>query len=534
MLSSVVACGSDSDTDVGRMTNDFATAIAEQNAEAASEFTTSPAQAAESLQATFSGMDAKKVETTVREPVEYSDGTASFVMKTTYSWPGQGTYETNTSGIARNLSSGWRIQWAPALIYEGMPAGARLQKVRTDATPAPAVNSRTGKTFMKMVPVNTITFDPAAAGKKTDAAISSLSDAIKPIAPLVTSKVIRSKIDDANGQPITAVKLRESDMKDLNADPEKISGVTVERNGQLVMEDRRLSTPLSKSISNYWTAIRDATAGWQVQLEIPGSRPQRLAGKQGPPGKDIATSVDQNEQLVLENTVVEVAQPANVMVLDASSGGILALAQNESAAKRDIEAGVGYATGSTLDPVFGAIDRATKDKNDGDKSANDMLYRFGLGVRFSAPGVSLPRETKKPSISTANFTPSNYTSTMMNMGALGVALARAADGKNQAVAPYVIKGAKTKVTKGELGSFEPPVARDVLDQMATIARTGDASDLTKAPGLRALVGTNGPQGPGWFVGLQGGKVIVVYCEGEKSGTAALQVAQKYFTVSAAD
>ena len=67
--------------------------------------------------------------------------------------------------------------------------------------------------------------------------------------------------------------------------------------------------------------------------------------------------------------------------------------------------------------------------------------------------------------------------------------------------------------------------------MSTIARKGDASDITGAPGLRALVGTNGPKGPGWFVGLQGGKVIVVYCEGDKSGTAALQVAQKYFRVS---
>ena len=66
--------------------------------------------------------------------------------------------------------------------------------------------------------------------------------------------------------------------------------------------------------------------------------------------------------------------------------------------------------------------------------------------------------------------------------------------------------------------------------MRTTARTGDASDLTGAGALYALVGTNGPQGPGWFVGVTGDKVLVIYCEGEKSGTAALQVAQKYFRI----
>ncbi|MGO3328612.1 NTF2-like N-terminal transpeptidase domain-containing protein [Gordonia sp. (in: high G+C Gram-positive bacteria)] len=529
-LTMVAGCGSRDDTDVAGIVGSFAGAIENQDVEAASGLTTAPAPAAESLGATFAGMGAETVETTVNKPVEYSDGTASFTMKTTWEWPGQGSFETSTSGTARELSSGWKVQWEPGLIYQNMPAGSRLQKVRTDATPAPTVESRTGKTFMKMVPVNEITFDPKAAGRKSDAAIASLADAVEPIAPLVTASVIRKKVDEAGGRSVVAVTLRESDMRTLTSDPEKITGVTVNRTGKLVMDDRRLSSPLESGLTNYWTAVRDATAGWQVQLVTPGTRPKRLAGKQGPPAKDVATTVDQNEQLVLGDTVVEVAQPAAVMTFDASTGGILAMARNDAADRSDVEAGAAYATGSTLDPVFEAVDRAA---NDDSGSANDMLYRFGLGVKFTAPGVSLPRTTTptKPKVSSAGFTPNDYKSTMLNMGALGVALSRASDGATDAVAPYLVKGATTKVTDGKLEHFEPEVAREILRSMATNANTGDASDLTGAPGLRALVGTNGPQGPGWFVGLQGGKVIVIYCEGEKSGTAALQVAQKYFKVS---
>ena len=110
-------------------------------------------------------------------------------------------------------------------------------------------------------------------------------------------------------------------------------------------------------------------------------------------------------------------------------------------------------------------------------------------------------------------------------------MARAQAGTGSSVAPTVIKGAATKVDGGALGAIDKSVSSPILSAMTATAKTGDASDLTQAPGLKALVGTNGPQGPGWFVGIQGGKVIVIYTEGEKSGTAALQVAQKYFRIA---
>ncbi|MFZ2242943.1 MAG: peptidase, partial [Gordonia amarae] len=118
---------------------------------------------------------------------------------------------------------------------------------------------------------------------------------------------------------------------------------------------------------------------------------------------------------------------------------------------------------------------------------------------------------------------------IMNMGAFGVALARSRQGAPP-VAPYVIKGVPTKVSGGELGEVGSTITEPVFKAMTKTVTTGDASDLTNAPGLKALVGTNGPQGPGWFLGLQDGKVVVIYTEGEKSGTAALQVAQKYFRI----
>ncbi|MFT4085588.1 MAG: NTF2-like N-terminal transpeptidase domain-containing protein [Gordonia sp. (in: high G+C Gram-positive bacteria)] len=521
----LAGCGSDQDTAATQAARAFAASMAKQDTDGTAALTTSPSQAAESLGATFASMHAKTVSTSISDTVEYSDGTASFRLTSTWKWSDDRSFEAKTTGNVRKLSTGWKVQWDPGLLYAGLPIGGNLQMIRTDATPAPIVRSTSGKPFMQMVPVYQININPAAT-RNLQRSVKLLAASIKPIAPLVTAKVINDKLVAAQGQEVTAVALRAEDMKVLASDPARIAGVTVLKSGMLVMTDRRMSTPLASGLTNYWQAIRDATAGWQVQMVGPGIAPRELAGEQGGPGPDVRTSVNQGEQLTLGDAVVEVAQPATIMTLDAASGGILAMAQNPAAAQNQTSGDVAYPVGNTLDPVFSAVDGASKGD---EKAANDMLNDFGLGVTFTVPGVSMPR-SPSVSVSTAAFNPKNFTASMLNMGALGVALARSVGGAGQSVAPFVIKGAPSKVSGGELGKMDPAVARQITAAMAKIAKSGDASDLTGAPGLRALVGTNGPQGPGWFVGLQGGKVVVVYCEGDKSGTAALQVAQKYFRI----
>lgn len=258
----------------------------------------------------------------------------------------------------------------------------------------------------------------------------------------------------------------------------------------------------------------------------PGAAPRKLAGEQGPPGPDVPTTMDQGVQLSLGDAAVEVGQPATIMTLDAQTGAITGMAQNSYAIDSGVDLDQPYPVGTTLNPVFGAIGRAVgSDQQRGD----ELLDRLGLGVQFTVPGASVPT-ADRPGIATIDYRPGSSMMSMTNMAAFGVAMARSASGQSSSVPPFVLKNVPTKIAGGELGGLDPAVVRPVLQAMTATAATGDASDLTRAPGLRALVGTNGPEGPGWFVGLQGGQVVVIYTEGPKSGTAALQVAQKYFTI----
>ncbi|MBD0021982.1 peptidase [Gordonia pseudamarae] len=521
----VVACSSpELDTTAAGVAGLYASALERQNPAKAATYTTAPAQAGESLAATLAAMKADDIDVEVDKPVQFSDGTASFSLKTTWKWQNKRTFTSVTSGNARHLSSGWRVTWDPDLIYSGLPNGGALRLIRTDATPSPKVRSSSGKTFMYEQQVNDLILDPAKT-RNVVSSTNALATMLEPIAPLITADVIAEKLAAAPGKPIVAVTLRDTDMGLLAGAPDTIAGVSARNYGKLVMADRRLSSPLEVGLTNYWQAIRDATSGWQVQMTAPGSSPRKLVGEQGPAGPDVNTTIDENVQLSLGDAVVEVGQPATMLILDASTGGVLGFAQNSYAAERGINVDSTYPVGATLDPVWESIDAASG--SDG-QSRGRLLDRSGLGVRFTVPGASALVGVG-PTVTAIDYKSDTTAVSKMNMGAFGVALARSRQNAPP-VAPYVIKGVPTKVTGGELGEIGSTITEPVLEAMAKTVATGDASDLANAPGLKALVGTNGPQGPGWFLGLQDGKVVVIYTEGEKSGTAALQVAQKYFRI----
>ncbi|PSJ19710.1 penicillin-binding protein, partial [Halomonas sp. ND22Bw] len=78
-------------------------------------------------------------------------------------------------------------------------------------------------------------------------------------------------------------------------------------------------------------ANRDATAGWAVNLVEPNGFPIKQAGFQGPPGPDVAATLDSHAQLAAIEAVVSAGTPAAIVAIRPSDGAILAAAQNKQA-----------------------------------------------------------------------------------------------------------------------------------------------------------------------------------------------------------
>ncbi|MFT3898634.1 MAG: NTF2-like N-terminal transpeptidase domain-containing protein [Gordonia sp. (in: high G+C Gram-positive bacteria)] len=520
----VTSCSS-TPTGAAAVVHDYASAISQQNIKRASELTTAPGQAADTLTETMDGMHAMAVDTKVKRAEDFNDGTAGFTLQTTYRWDDKRSFATETQGTARKLSSGWRVQWEPSLLYPGLRPGGVLRNVRADAKRAPRVLAANGKPFMVRSAVNDIVINPGLT-KDLGATVRATARVIAPMAPQITSDVILQKIAAHPNEPVVAVTLRDPDMKVLDGNPARIPGVTVRKGEKLVMTNRQLSSPLEDGLGNYWQAIRDATAGWQVVVEQPGRAPERQAGDDGRSGGDISTTVSPRVQSAVGDAALDVAQPTTILALDAKTGGILGMGRNKAAADRGISIDGEYLTGSALAPVFDAITKQAKATG---TPSDELLDHLGLGLVFTVPGASSPQRPGV-SIQRIDYRPGEVRASLLNVGALGVALSRSMSGEKKSVAPFIIKGQTTKIHDGELGNLDGALTRPILAAMSRTVRTGDASDLKGAKGMRALVGTNGPNGPGWFLGLVGGKVIVVYTEGPRSGSAALQAVQKYLSV----
>ncbi|WP_307851864.1 NTF2-like N-terminal transpeptidase domain-containing protein [Williamsia sp. CHRR-6] len=518
----VASCGvvsSDPPSEARRVLDSFAAAITKQDAAAAASLTSAQGAAVTQIGDTFDSIRAAAVSVKAGHLVEYSDDTATFDLSTTYDLGRGRTFISDTSGRARKLSSGWRIQWEPALLAAGLTVGGRLAAVRTDATPAPALLDRFGRPWMTLQPVNDIIIDPARTPDRRRS-VGDLARIIAPIAPFVTERVIDARLAAGGSKPLTVVSLRDADMRTLAGDPNTVPGVSTRRGGALLVTDRRISSPLTLGATGYWQALRDATAGWQVQMIDADGTVRPLAGEQGPPAPNVPSTLDPGVQLRVNDSVVDVAQPATLAVFDATSGALLAAADNDAATAVGMSLTTPDTPGSTLGPVLAAVNGAAGGSA---SAAATLLHQLGVGVDFAVPGVMPPQSRPgTATVQTMAFDPAAQKVTALSMGALGVAMAR-----GSSVAPFFLPGLPTKVSGGALGPVDRRIWDAVNAAMTATARTGDASDLVGAPGLRALVGTNGPMGPGWFVGIVGSQVVVIHCAGERSGSAALQVMQRF-------
>ncbi|WP_248490212.1 NTF2-like N-terminal transpeptidase domain-containing protein [Tsukamurella sp. PLM1] len=517
--SSLAACGDDATADVQKMLAGYAEAIEDGKAVAAAAYTSSPDAAGGVIGRTLRDMNAKKVEVSASNVQKYSGGNATFDVKTKWNFGDGRDWDYTTKGSASQLSIGWRISWDPAVLAPGLTPETSIRQIRTDARP-PKVFAADKSDLMFAGTVHRLTVDPAKTKNLGDS-LARVAQIVSPVAPLVTAESLEAKAKADPGKPVPVVDLRDDDFGVLEDDLEAVPGLQDSPTGDLLISNRQLFSPLFDGIKGAWQANRDATAGWEVQL-VSGDKPTKIVGYQGPPGPDLRTSMDPKVQLQAENAVVQLGQPAAMVVLSVSSGAVLAAAQNTQASRIATDwALTGLSTtGPVLAPVYSEVNAAAG--KDADKQKK-LLAPLGMGTDFAMTGVKtvtaeLPgtggREAAELGADTVKASP------------FGMAVFAAAIAKGKTTAPYVVQG-QTASPSAPLGDVDEKIRNAVRAKMdSTVSPSGDGSDLVSTK-VKGLVGTNGPEGPGWFIGYQGDQAFAIMVTGERSGSGSLQVAGAY-------
>ncbi|HEY5857543.1 MAG TPA: NTF2-like N-terminal transpeptidase domain-containing protein [Aldersonia sp.] len=493
------------------MVREFADAIEHGDATAAAALTSYPNAAAGVIGQVLDGMKAENVDYELSQFISLDNESGFFTMNADWNFGQDRDWGYSVQGSARKLAVGWRILWEPSVVMPALGPDGEAHLVRTEAMPPPTVKDIAGTPMMTEQTINAIKLDPAQM-PDPGSSTAAVAKAIESVAPLITGPSLMQQLVVAQGQPITAVSLRDADFEILEPDLTPIPGVVVEKQPKLITVDRRIVSPVLDPLRAVWQDERDATAGWAVQVTAPGQARQQMTGYQGPPGPDITSTLDSRLQLAALDAVVSVGTPAAIVAIQPSSGSVVAVAQNSYANDLGpIAFTQMHPVGENVDllKAAAAVETNTAVEKVSDEDAIASAKRLGLGVDFAIPG--LEQKTAQVDDDRLEVTP------------FGMALAAAAIARGTVPNPMITVG-----QPGTTGDQLDPLRADVAERLRALWRESVAKpDFEALRGYADVIGF--PAGSGddrWFVGQRGDLAFAVWVQNADGTNAAVKMAAR--------
>lgn len=521
------ACGNDSaPTDPHGIVDRFTRLLDKKDATGAADLTSYPSGADASLKQIFDGLNSGKPDYQIAQYIGLDATTAMFNLKADWNFGPGKDWSFDLQGSIRKLAIGWRISWDPSVVMPQLDSTRTVKLVRTDATPAPRVDDNTGAPLMTQQNINVITLDPARMPDPV-ASTNALADAISPVAPLITGPSLLQQLSASQGKPITAVSLRDDDFAILQPRMASIPGVVMLQQPQLVVADRRVWSPLTDAYKKVWQDNRTAHAGWGVQLFGPdGKLITQLAGQQGPPGPDIAATMDQKLQRAAEDAVVSVGTAASIVAIQPSTGAVVAAAQNNQASAQGSPAFTSaYPAGGNMD-LFRAAAGILGNKAPQDVSVQDAAKaatRLGVGIGFQVPGLD---ETtgRVPITGPGVEQVKDGGSDPIQASPFGMAIAAATIARG-GLTPPMIEIGRPATTKAPMTPLPGPVVDKLRAMLRDSAADGpDLASLRRYAGVNAFAATAGTGG--WLIGNMGDLAFAIHIDDVDSGDATARMASR--------
>ena len=482
----------------------------------AAELTSYPNAARDAMAQAFDALSPESVEFEVNQIINLDVDSGMFNGVATWNLGKDRSWTYNVDGWVRHLSVGWRVSWNPGTFMPGIGNGRTVRLDRTDAAP-PTVFDIAGKPMMTEQTINAVRLDPTLTRDPIASSIA-LAKAIEPVAPLITAEELQQELAASNGERITAVNLRDGDYAVLEDDLRRVPGVVVESNPRLITIDRRVYGPVVDAMRSVWQANRDETQGWAINSVDPNGQVTRLTGHQGPPGPDIRSTIEPRMQMAAADAAVSVGTPSAIVVMQPSTGAILAAAQNNQASEVGPIAFTGtYPAGSTLDLVRTAAQAQGVD-------VEQAAKQLGIGLQYKIP--NLEQET----VSFAGDGPNLMRGTSdrdddAEVSPFGMALVAASIARGAPTVPIIAAG-QPATTDEELAQLPAPVTDQLRGIMRATVHGGPASLLA---GWGDLIGATGNHGDDqWFYGSKGDLAFAVYVEDADGSDLAVKVTDRLF------
>lgn len=446
----------------------------------------------------------------------------------------------------------WVVRWTASDIHPKL-GDTQTMSLRSTAAPRARVNERSGTDVLVPGVVHRIKFDAANANNVV-ASATALSTLLTPFDASITAQSIVESATSVDGDYPVAL-LRESDFQPISAALTEIPGVTASDESDLVSTDPTFAPDLVGQVKKAVIDEVDGQAGWSVVTSNRnGVDVDVLTDTPPQPAPSFSISLDRNIQVAAQRAVNARTEQAMTVVIQPSTGAILAVAQNP-AADRDgpvasaglyppgstfkiITAGAaissGLATPGSTVPCPGRIEigeRSVPNYNEfalGDvtmstaftrscntsfaKLASEMspdaltvaASQFGVGPDYDVVGLPTDSGSVPPADELVQRTEDGFGQGKVVVSTFGMALAAATVAHGSTPVPNLLVGRDTVIT-GDHPPIEPAMVDGLRGMMRSVVTSGTAERIADQGEVYGKTGEAEVEGGShsWFVGYRG-------------------------------
>ncbi|MDI9914591.1 penicillin-binding transpeptidase domain-containing protein [Rhodococcus sp. IEGM 1379] len=529
----------------------FLSAFGDRDIEEAASMTDRPDSAGAVMSDTWDALqaDSMTAETT---SVKMNGDTATVGYTYVWNLPKDRVWTYDGEIQMGRKDGNWSVRWSSTDVHPRL-GDKQTMSLRSKAAPRARVNEHSGTDVLVPGIVYRVKFDRSKSADVIGAANTLAATLVRFDSSLTGQSIAESSTAVKGDYLVT--RLRSDDYEAVSAQLAGIPGVTVSDESDLVSTDPEFAPDLLGQIKKTIIDEVDGKAGWSVvTVNQNGVDTDVLTETAPQPVPSFTISLDRNIQLAAQRAVAVSADQAMMVVIEPSTGAILAVAQNK-AADRDgpvatmglyppgstfkiVTAGAaisgGQATPETMVPCPGRIEigqRSVPNYNEFSlgtvpmatafarscntsfaKLASEMTpdalttaaSQFGIGPEYNVVGLPTESGSVPPAPDLVQRTEDGFGQGLVVVSPFGMALAAATVAQGSTPVPHLISGRETTVD-GDRPLISAEMVDGLRGMMRLVVTSGTAERVKDQGEVYGKTGEAEVDGGShaWFVGYRG-------------------------------
>ncbi|OLF13370.1 penicillin-binding transpeptidase domain-containing protein [Actinophytocola xanthii] len=555
--------------------DEFLGAFASGETAAAARLTDSPDSARALLDEVRGALEPEKVSArlgTVETNADETTARATFELAWDLGHQRRWSYEGGME--LRSRDDTWQVHWSTTVVHPDLAEQQSIALESQQPELAPVLD-RDGELLMSPDRVISVLFDRAKAGDAASVA-GALATALAGFDRTITRQsILDGSAKTPAGQPYQVVALRSGDYQRVKPRIYELPGVRFTSAPRLLAVDKKLGPALLPGIRKLVEDDLNGKAGWRIYTtDVSGAEVAELYSAAAEPAEAARVTLSRRMQQAAERAIAGEPKASMIVAMRASTGELLAVAQNPLADQQGaialsgryppgstfkiitavtaIEGGkvtanqpVGCPATITVDgrviPNAGRFDKGTVPLHTAfafscnttfaqlstglhPSAMTDTARRLGLGADFVMRGATTVTGSVPPATDVVERAEDSIGQGKVVASPLGMALVASTVASGRMPTPTLLAGARTESDTVDPKPVAPAVLTSVRGMMREVQQR--TPQLAAFPDLHGKTGTaqfgDGRRSHGWFVGFRGDTAFAVLLT--DAGTSAKAVA----------